>query len=134
MKLLPNSDGSYEGSFDAARTGNYEATLKITGETDESLIAPISFRVIPPSAESGADWMHEKLLRQIAKESGGEYLTLSNLKSLPDRIPDAIERVNFNSPPQPLWDCSNFLRWSFYLLPVLLLSAEWILRKWFKLL
>ena len=134
LKLLPNSPGSYEGSFDAARTGNYEAVLKITGETDENLIAPIDFRVIPPSAEASADWMHEKLLRQIAQESGGKYLALSDLKSLPEMIPDAIERVDFNSPPQPLWDCSNFLRWSFYLLPVILLSAEWILRKWFKLL
>ena len=134
LKRVPNSTGSYEGSFDAARTGSYEAVLKITGETDETLIAPIDFRVIPPSAEASADWMNEKLLRQIAQDSGGKYLTLSDLKSLPELIPDAIERVDFNSPPQPLWDCSNFLRWSFYLLPVILLSAEWILRKWFKLL
>jgi len=134
LKLLPSSPGSYEGSFDAARTGVYEAVLKIAGETDETLIPPIDFRVVPPSAEASADWMHEKLLRQIAQESGGKYLPLSDLKSLPELIPDAIERVNFNSPPQPLWDCSNFLRWSFYLLPVLLLSVEWILRKWFKLL
>ncbi|MDB2686961.1 VWA domain-containing protein [Mariniblastus sp.] len=134
LKLVPNSSGSYEGSFDAARVGSYEAVLKITGEADETLIPPIDFRVIPPSAEAAADWMHEKLLRQIAQESGGKYLPLSDLKSLPELIPDAVERVDFNSPPQPLWDCSNLLRWSFYLLPVLLLSAEWILRKWFKLL
>ena len=134
LKLVPNSAGSYGGSFDAARTGNYEAVLKITGETGEPTIEPINFRVIPPSAEARANWQHEKLLRQIAKESGGEYLRLSNLKKLPEYIPDAIERVKFNSPPQPLWDCSNFLRWVFYLLPVVLLSVEWILRKWFKLL
>ena len=134
LKLVPNSAGAYEGSFDAARTGNYEAVLKISGEADEPTIEPINFRVIPPSAEARTNWQHEKLLRQIAKESGGKYLPLSNLKKLPEYIPDAIERVNFNSPPQPLWDCSNFLRWFFYLLPVVLLSAEWILRKWFKLL
>ena len=108
--------------------------MKISGEADEPTIEPINFRVIPPSAEARTNWQHEKLLRQIAKESGGKYLPLSNLKKLPEYIPDAIERVNFNSPPQPLWDCSNFLRWFFYLLPVVLLSAEWILRKWFKLL
>ena len=112
LKLVPNSAGAYEGSFDAARTGNYEAVLKISGEADEPTIEPINFRVIPPSAEARANWQHEKLLRQIAKESGGEYLTLSNLKKLPEYIPDAIERVNFNSPPQPLWDCSDFLRWA----------------------
>ena len=134
LKRLPSSSGSYEGSFDAARTGTYQAVLKIAGETDETLIAPIDFRVIPPSAEAAADWMNEKLLRQIAQDSGGKYLPLSDLKSLPELIPDAIERVDFNGEPQPLWDCSNFLRWIFYLLPVVLLSAEWILRKWFKLL
>ena len=134
LKLVPNSEGSYEGSFDAARTGEYKAALKISGETEQVVIDPIEFRVIPPSAEARANWMHEKLLRQIARESGGKFLRLSELKSLPELIPDAIERVNFNSPPQPLWDCSNLLRWIFYLLPVVLLSAEWILRKWFKLL
>jgi hypothetical protein len=134
LKLVPNSQGNYEGSFDAVRLGAYEAKLKITGESDQSLIQPISFRVLPPSAESGADWLNEKLLRQIASESGGEYLPLSQIKLLPDKIPDAIERVEFNSPPQPLWDCSQLLRWTFYLLPVLLLSLEWALRKWFKLL
>ena len=82
LKLVPNSAGAYEGSFDASRTGNYEAVLKITGDTDEPSIEPINFRVIPPSAEARANWQHEKLLRQIAKESGGEYLTLSNLKKL----------------------------------------------------
>jgi hypothetical protein len=134
MRLVPNSTGRYEGSFDALRLGTYEATLRITGEADEALIAPISFRVIPPSAESGADWLNEKLLRQIATESGGKYLPLADLHSLPDLIPDAAERVEFNSPAKPLWDCSNLLRWLFYLLPVVLLSAEWALRKWYKLL
>ena len=134
LKLVPNSDGSYEGSFDAARTGEYKAVLEIAGEADQALIDPIDFRVIPPSAEAGANWMHEKLLRQIAQESGGKFLPLWKLKSLPELIPDAIERVSFSSPPQPLWDCSNLLRWIFYLLPVVLLSVEWILRKWFKLL
>ena len=124
VKRLPDSPGSYEGSFDAARTGTYEAVLKIAGETDESLIAPIDFRVIPPSAEAATDWMNEKLLRQIAQESGGKYMTLSDLKSLPELIPDAVERVDFNSPPQPLWDCSNFLRWSFYLLPVVVVVGR----------
>ncbi len=134
LKRVPNSQGSYEGSFDAVRLGAYEATLKVTGEADAKLIQPISFRVLPPSAEAGADWLNEKLLRQIAQESGGQYLPLSQLKTLPTMIPDAIERVEFNSPPQPLWDCSQLLRWTFYLLPVLLLSLEWTIRKWFKLL
>jgi hypothetical protein len=134
MKLVPNSTGRYEGSFDALRLGTYEATLRIAGETDQALIAPISFRVIPPSAESGADWLNEKLLRQIATESGGSYLSLADINALPAMIPDAAERVEFNSPAKPLWDCSNLLRWLFYLLPVVLLSAEWALRKWYKLL
>lgn len=133
MKLIPNTEGRYEGGFSAQRTGSYEARYQVSGLDADSL-EPIAFRVVPPSAESSAFWLNEKLLIEIAEQSGGKYLPLTELKSLPDELPTLITRAEFNSPPKPLWDSSNLLRWLVYLLPVVLLTTEWIMRKWYKLL
>ncbi|MEL7497462.1 MAG: VWA domain-containing protein [Planctomycetota bacterium] len=133
LKLVPNSEGRYEGSFDAQRLGSYEASIKAVGEEAES-IGSSKFRIVPPSAEANAFWLNEKLLMEIAKQSGGEYLPLHQIDQLPEKLPVMITRAEFNSPPKPLWDAANMLRWMAYLLPVILLTCEWILRKWYKLL
>lgn len=135
MKLLPNQEGSYEGTFVAQRIGNFEATIQFAGgNSDSKLIDPIAFRVVPPSAESGAYWLNEKLLSEIATQSGGQYFRLEQLAKLPAALPTLVTRAEFNSPPKPLWDANQYLRWLFYGLPVLLLTVEWIFRKWYKLL
>ena len=135
MKMLPNQEGSYEGTFVAQRIGNFEATIQLAGgETEGKLIDPIAFRVVPPSAESGAYWLNEKLLSEIATQSGGQYFRLEQLDKLPGALPTLVTQAEFNSPPKPLWDVNKYLRWLFYGLPVGLLTIEWILRKWYKLL
>jgi hypothetical protein len=135
MKLLPQQDGRYEGTFIAQRTGSFDAIIKLGGgEVDEKLIDPISFRVVPPSAESGAFWLNEKLLTEIAEISGGKYYRLEKIKQLPEDLPQLITRAEFNSPPEPLWDLNQIIRWFMFFLPVALLSLEWAIRKWYKLL
>lgn len=133
MKLLPNQEGRYEGTFPATRIGAYEATIKI-GDESEKLIDPVTFRVVSPSAESGSYWLNEKLLRDIADRSGGKYFRLDSISKLPEVLPDRVERFTFNSPPEPLWDASPRLRWLLFSLPVVLLTIEWAVRKWYKLL
>ncbi len=137
MKLLPNQTGRYEGTFVAQRIGNFEATIDMGSGGDVEggkLIDPIAFRVVPPSAESGAYWLNEKLLMEIAEQSGGKYFRLEQLDQVPGSLPTLVTRAEFNSPPKPLWDVNKYLRWTIFLLPVALLSVEWILRKWYKLL
>ena len=133
LKLLPNQEGRYEGTFSATRIGAYSATVKI-GDGTEKLIDPVTFRVVSPSAETGSYWLNEKLLRDIADRSGGQYFRLDSIQKLPEVLPNTVERFTFNSPPEPLWDASQKLRWLIFFLPVVLLSVEWALRKWYKLL
>ena len=133
LKLLPNQEGRYEGTFPASRVGAYEATVKI-GDESEKLIDPVTFRVVSPSVETGSYWLNEKLLRDIADRSGGQYFRLDSIRKLPEVLPNTVERFTFNSPPEPLWDASSTLRWLIFLVPVVLLSIEWALRKWYKLL
>ena len=135
LKLLPNQKGRYEGTFVAQRIGNFEATIDLGTETaDQKLIDPIAFRVVPPSAESGAYWLNEKLLMEIATQSGGKYFRLEQLDKVPENLPTLVTKAEFNSPLKPLWDVNQYLRWTVFFLPFLLLSIEWILRKWNKLL
>ncbi len=135
MKLLPNQEGRYEGTFVAQRIGNYQATIQLGDPGgEEKLIDPIAFRVVPPTAESGAYWLNEKLLSEIATQSGGQYFHLDQLDQVAASLPTLVTRAEFNSPPKPLWDGNSILRWFMFGLPVLLLTIEWVLRKWYKLL
>ncbi len=133
LKLLPQQKGRYEGAFEAKRLGGYEASIRL-GQEQEKLIDPIAFRVVTPSAETNSYWLNRKLMSEIAQRSGGQYLALDELAKLPELLPTKVTRAEFNSPPRPLWDASNFLRWSVFLIPAVLLTAEWALRKYYKLL
>ena len=139
LRLLPQQQGRYEGSFEARRPGNYQAAIdlgpgSVSEDPEQDLIEPISFRIVTPSAETGAYWLNEPLMAEIAEKSGGAYIPLDQIERLPDLLPTKITRAEFNSPPRPLWDASKFLRWFVFLLPAVLLSLEWALRKYYKLL
>ena len=68
----------------AQRIGSFAATIDLGGDSsDGKLIDPIPFRVVPPSAESGAFWLNEKLLTEIADQSGGKYFRLEQNRSNP---------------------------------------------------
>ncbi len=133
MKRVPQQEGRYEGSFIAQRTGNYIATIELDGDDDTS-IEPVSFRIVTPSAESDSFWLNEALLREIAKLSGGKYYRLEEIAAMPADIPSITTRAEFNGPPEPLWDVNPTLRWLVWFLPVILLTIEWAIRKWKKLL
>ncbi len=135
MKLLPQQEGRYEGILVAQRIGSFEATIDLgASDAEEKLIDPISFRIAPPSAESGAYWLNEKLLSEIATLSGGQYCRLEKIEDIATALPTSITKAEFNSPPEPLWDINQYLRWLAFGLPFVLLTVEWIIRKWYKLL
>ncbi len=134
LKLLPGQEGQYEASFVAQKTGEFKVQVSLPGTDEESGIEPVSFRVRPPSVESRAYWLNEKLMREIADASGGKYLTLAELNQLADEIPQIDSTTEYSSPPEPLWDINDRLRYLTFLLPFVLLTVEWIVRKRFKLL
>ena len=134
LQLIPGQPGQYEGSFAATRTGSFEVTLDVPSGAGEQLIETATLRVVPPSAEANAYWLNEKLLREIAEQSGGKYFRLTDLQQLPAALPTLETRAEFNSPPRPVWDLNRLTRYLALLLPVALLGFEWAVRKWFKLL
>ena len=134
LQLLPQQPGRYEGSMVAQRLGNYQMTLDMGLDANEEIIDPVPFRIVTPSAEAGSNWLNEKLLREIAALSGGAYFRLEEIENIPQQLPVIVSRIEFNGPAEPLWDVNPFLRWTTLLIPFLLLTLEWSIRKYNKLL
>jgi uncharacterized membrane protein len=133
LKQVPGNTGKFTGTLNAARIGNFEATFEVAN-AEPNQLEPATFRVTPPRAEVAATWLNERLLRDLAEQSGGAYFHLSEFDKLAAALPELETRAEFNSPPQPAWDLNRWLRGLAFLLPVLLLTIEWAIRKWYKLL
>lgn len=133
LKQVPGKTGKFTGALNAARIGNFEATFEVAN-AEPNQLEPATFRVTPPRAEVAATWLNERLLRDLAEQSGGAYFHLSEFDKLAAALPELETRAEFNSPPQPAWDLNRWLRGLAFLLPVLLLTIEWAIRKWYKLL
>lgn len=134
LKLLPGQSGEYEARFVAHKTGTFQVVVKLPGADSESDIEPVSWRVKAPSVESRAYWLNEKLMREIAEASGGKYLNLAQLDQLEELVPRLDSTTEYSSPPKPLWDMNGRIRMLTFLLPFLLLTIEWAVRKKYKLL
>ena len=134
LLLRPEQPGNYEGSTIARFTGAYTAEIDLGEAETGGQQIQAKYQVSPSDVENGVKWLNERLLRDIAEQSGGEYFQLYELSELSKKIPDKTKRVVFKSPPKPLWDVTWLLRILFFLLPVILLTTEWGLRKWYKLL
>ncbi len=134
LRLIPGQEGSYEGAFVAQRIGVFRVEVQLPGTSESDLIEPVSFRVIPPSAETNLPWRNDPLLQQIAANSGGKVFQLYELQQLATEIPRMTTKTELRSPPVPLWDLNQRLRLLVFALPVVLLTVEWALRKKFKLL
>jgi len=81
------------------------------------------FNVSDARFELGDTAMNESLLREMAEISGGEFFREENLFGLPDRIAQRTEKVR--SPMEvELWSSPLY-----FLLMLVLVTTEWVLRK-----
>ncbi len=140
LKKVPGQAGEYQGVFAPQSVGQFSLTIKLPDQGDElvkladPLIQPASFRVRSPSLEASTYWLNEPLLKQMAEISGGRYFTLDQWAEVAKIVPEKVSETQYESRPEPLWDQTQWLRWSFFMLPVFLLTLEWALRKRAKLL
>lgn len=140
LKKVPGQAGEYQGVFAPQSVGQFSLTMVLPDRSDDlvklsdPLVQPASFRVRSPSLEAATYWLNERLLRQIAEISGGRYFTLDQWNEVAEIVPEKVSETQYESRPEPLWDQTQGLRWSFFLLPALLLTLEWSLRKKAKLL
>ena len=105
-------------------SGDYEVRVRIPGVPDGLIKASTAFTVAAnPFGELGRLHCDELLLRQIAKDSGGEYYREEEMQRLVELLGPASDHREITEEIQ-LWQSY----WWFTPI-MLLLTAEWILRR-----
>ncbi len=118
LPIAPLGSGRYEATL-SFPAGNYELKL---GAGDDAVVLPL--RVQQSSEAELADLSgDDNFLRRLAEASGGEFLRIDQIQSLPDRL------AAFSDPRSlyvdlKLWD-SPYL----FLFIGGCLAAEWAMRK-----
>lgn len=134
IALLPveGKPGHYAGSFAPAEVGDYElrpAAKELRSKQGPDLAAA-TFRTVEPHREMSDVRSDRGLLKDLAGRTRGLSLQLHETLRLadPKLIPSASERVVTQGRPIPLWDT-----WTTIIVMLVLLCAEWILRKKFRM-
>lgn len=123
--------GWFEGRFVPDRTGSYRISLNMPrSSTDEVTEISREILVARPNIEILRPQMDRAKLMTLAEQShGGRYFNVDEAGALPELIPDLHEEIPIRSRPRTLWDNGVMLA-----VLLTLLSVEWGLRKWHRLL
>ncbi|HUU82481.1 MAG TPA: hypothetical protein VM243_03150 [Phycisphaerae bacterium] len=131
LQAAPDRPGWFEGRFVPDRVGSYEITLELPGAGQtEGLTIRRLVQVSRPNLEI----LHPRMMRDAmvslaATVDDGRYYEMDEAAQLWQAIPDRHESITVRSRPAALWDSG----WTLFVL-VGLLSLEWGLRKWARLL
>ena len=131
LRAQRDRPGWFEGRFVPDRTGTYRITMKTPrlSATESREIAKI-VRITRPNIEILRPQMGRAGLVALAEgSSGGQYFEVDRASEVPDLIPDLHEEISIRSRPTTLWD-----NWKVMALLMTLLSIEWGVRKWNRLL
>jgi len=131
LSARSDQPGWFDGRFVPDRIGAYEIRITLPGSSpDESVEIVREIRVARPNIEITKPQMARADLMALADGSfGGRYFDVDGVGDLADLIPDLHAEIPIRSRPTTLWDNGWTLAWL-----VVLLSIEWGLRKWNRLL
>jgi len=131
LQRSPDQPGWFEGRFTPNRTGNYEITLTLPATAASPPVdVAHQIEVARPNIEILHPQMNREALQTLAEQSpGGKYYDVDEIGGIPSAIPDRSESMTVKSRPLQLWDN----QWTLILL-IGLLTIEWGVRKWVRLL
>jgi uncharacterized membrane protein len=115
--------GIFRGTWLAPSEGEYRVWLE--RPTDEGHFPSTRFTVRAPRGERAQLELDVEQLRRTAELSGGRYYNVEHAAQLMDDLPQGRQVRIESLPPQPIWNHPVWIA-----LFVLLVSAEWVLRKW----
>ena len=127
---MPDDPGLLTAGFAAEQAGAY--TLRVVPATAADLgsgirVSTTTFRVEPPRREVDEPSLNRPLLADLARLTGGRVFELSQASQLDDAIP-MREVTRTIETRDELWDAPLL-----FATIVLALTAEWVLRKIFRL-
>jgi hypothetical protein len=114
--------GLFEGVLDRPASGSYHAWIAAPTLPGQS--PAVDFTVVPPPGEFAQVRMDTAAMRGAAEISGGRFYTFDTADRLLVDLPPGHQVPIESLPPRPLWN-----RWPVMALFLVLLIAEWMLRK-----
>jgi len=130
LRVVPGEPGTYKGSFALDRPASVSVLVFEHDNPDDKILAREDVLVEIPDREMSHSSQDRKTLTAIAERSkGGRYLFLGGVSELVEEFRDRkpLEQ-EINRQTEPIWDQA----WVLFLV-LALLSAEWLLRKWARL-
>ncbi len=131
MSARRDRPGWFEGRFVPDRTGSYRISMMMA-QPDAGDLVEIAreIRVARPNIEILRPQMDRAKLVTLAEQShGGRYFEVDEAANLPGIIPDLHEEIPIRSRPTSLWD-----NWITLTVLLVLLTLEWGVRKWNRML
>ena len=123
LKLAPGSHNLFEGSLPPEAEGDY--TLRLPPPPVlEGPIPTTSFHVEPPAGELERTELNQPELSLAATTSGGKFYRPEATEALLNDLPKPQKVPLDTDPPIPLWNT-----WPVLALFLMLITAEWVLRK-----
>ncbi|MFK7777989.1 MAG: VWA domain-containing protein [Gimesia sp.] len=126
LSQLEKSPNVFEGSYSNITEGAYHAW--VSQPILQGTPPAEDFRVEASQRELLIRDMNQSDMQKTAKETRGKYFHIFTADKLPQSIPTGHPVPLENEEPIPLWN-----RWEFLILFTLLITAEWLLRKRFRL-
>lgn len=125
IKLRRSAAGQalFQGTLPHPAVGEYHAWLAVPAV--EGVAPSTDFQVVAPPGEFERIEMDAATLRRAAERTGGKFYTVKTAGRLLHDLPRGRQVPVESLPPTPLWN-----RWFVLLTFLVLLVAEWILRKW----
>ncbi|MBV8381919.1 MAG: hypothetical protein JOZ63_04900, partial [Planctomycetaceae bacterium] len=123
MKLAPGSHNLFEGSLPPEAEGDYTVRL-LPPPVLEGPIPTTSFHVDPPAGELERTELNQPELSLAATISGGKFYRPVATDALLSDLPKPQKVPLDTDPPVPLWNT-----WPVLALFLLLITAEWVLRR-----
>lgn len=139
LNLLPvtGREGWYSGRYRVERPGRFSAEITSAGlparatdssSSSASAAGKTTFSAVVQSTESEDPSPDPEALEDLARSTGGSWMSLGGLGMLADRIPDRSVTEVIGRSASTVWDSTAFL-----LLFSGLLIVEWVLRKIWRL-
>ena len=117
MRAVPGQEGIYRSEFVAGNPGNYR--LALAGDQ----IASLDFAVRDENLELSRTALNERLLRDLAEQTGGAYFPLGQLDQVASVLNERSVKLT-SLREADLWSSPLFLA-----LILLFITTEWIVRK-----
>lgn len=121
LRAVPDQPGVFRGELVASAPGRYRVTL------GEEAPASVDFTVEERLVESGETAMQESLLRELSALTAGAFFREEDLHRLPEVAQSTAQRVQSRLAIE-LWTSPLY-----YMVVLMLLAAEWVLRKIWQL-